>query len=457
MTTPHNPPSNETAHVAMDVPHEGTRLRQLVNGRRLKRLAGVFSAQMLVQLFGFMAGLLLVREMAPVDYGHYTALMTLVGVGAVMLDLGLSAAMLSLGGPHHAQPAPLAHLLADACRLQWRLTAWLALPLAGGGVVLLREQGLLPGHAVALVLLCLAVSVLNARNAVAVAVLRLRGDVALHQRLELGVNLARLAVVAGATLGHIDLALAAVTMAVPSVLMTIALGRALHAPPDAVDVADALGAAAGGFDGRLRSAVRLQAPNSMYYCLSGQLPVLLVAWFGHTQQVAEVGALGRLALLFTVVGSVLAALVMPYFARPRRAAELRGAFLILNALFLGLTLLLALVALTVPTALLSVLGPKYLHLAPEALWMVLSASLAAWSGALYSIGAARGWVPRGWLVIPVGVATLALAVVLVDVSTVAGAFQISTAAGASATLLMAGFVGLRLRRHIATQGPGAVA
>lgn len=425
-------------------------LHRMVNRRRLVHLATFSSAQVMVQMLGFLAGLLLVRVMVPVDYGHYTALMTLVGLGTVLLDLGLSAAMLSLGGPHHAEAGSLARLLADAHRMQLRLTVWLALPLAALGFALLRQQGLPTGQTAALVLLCLLTSGFNARNAMAVGLLRLRGDVALQQRLELGVHLVRVAVVAGAALGPIHLAVAAFTMVVPTLLMTLALARVLRSRL-------ALEAAAGVFDAGLAAAVRQQAPNSLYYCISGQLPVWLVAWFGQTQQMAEVGALGRLALLFTVVGSVLAALVMPYFARPRKAGELKDAFVVINALFLGLTLMLALLAATVPSTLLWLLGPQYLHLVDETIWMVLSSSLSAWSGAVYAMGAARGWVTPGWLVIPVGVATLTMVVMLVDVSSVTGAFQLHTATAAAATMLVLGYVGLRLRGHAAGLAAGDMA
>jgi O-antigen/teichoic acid export membrane protein len=430
----------------LEGPAETETLRRLVNRRRLLRLVSFSSVQVMVQMLGFLAGLLLVRVMQPTDYGHYTALMTLVGLGTVLLDLGLSAAMLSLGGPHHAEPVPLARLLAEAQRMQRRLTVWLALPLATMGFALLTQQGLGGGTAAALVLLCLLTSSFNARNAVAVGVLRLRGDIALQQRLELGVHVARAAVVAAAVLGPINLAVAALTMVVPTVLMSLALARVLRPRLHAET-------GGGGFQAGLARAVRQQAPNSLYYCLSGQLPVWLVAWFGQTQQVAEVGALGRLALLFTVVGSVLAALVMPYFARPRRAAELRAAFLLINALFLALTVLLVCLAATVPSTLLWLLGPNYLHLVDETVWMVLAASLSAWSGAVYAMGAARGWVTPGWLVIPVGAATLALAVVLIDVSTVAGAFQLNTVGAAAATLLVLAFVSLRLHQHLKGLAP----
>lgn len=86
--------------------------------------------------------------------------------------------------------------------------------------------------------------------------------------------------------------------------------------------------------------------------------------------------------------------------------------------------------------------------------MVLSASLAAWSGAVYSVGAARGWVVPSCLVLPLGIGTLVAAVWLINVSTVIGSFMMNTASAAVATLLVVVFVGGKLRRLTRTDSVG---
>ena len=57
------------------------------------------------------------------------------------------------------------------------------------------------------------------------------------------------------------------------------------------------------------------AANAVFYCFQGQITVFLISFFGHhVSSVAEVGALGRLAMIFAVGMLVLAtsALLAPY-------------------------------------------------------------------------------------------------------------------------------------------------
>ncbi|RVU45086.1 oligosaccharide flippase family protein [Rubrivivax rivuli] len=439
-------------------------LRGLLNQRRLRQLLGFAAAQGGVQLLGFVAGLLLVRWMAPADYGHYTAAVALLSLVSVMLDLGLSSAMLSLGGPHHADRAALARLQQAARRLQWRLFGLLLLPLAALGALLLGDPALSLPATAALVGLCLLLGLVNARNALAIALMRLQGQAALQQKLEFAVHAARVCSVAGAGVGVIDIGIGALLMALPTLLLAAALRWAAPAwRPDAgpatahAEAEAAEGAAAAQAEGhaaRLQALVARQAPNSVYYCLSAQLPVALVAWLGQAQQVAEVGALSRLAMLFTVLSNVLAALVAPYFARPRLAGELRTGFGLVNAGFALLCAALGTLALLLPGPLLWVLGPQYLHLKAETPWMVLSTTLSVWAGAVYAIGAARGWIVPALLNIPLGLLALLAALLLFDAGTAAGAFQINTAVAAASVLLLVGYTAWRLLGNTRLWAPG---
>ncbi|KPF47831.1 hypothetical protein IP87_00295 [beta proteobacterium AAP121] len=442
------PPAAASASQALALgpgPAPAALLRGLLNQRRLRQLLGFAVAQGGVQLLGFVAGLLLVRWMAPADYGHYTAAVALLSLVSVMLDLGLSSAMLSLGGPHHADRAALGLLQQQAQRLQWRLLGLLLLPLAALGAMLLNDPALPAPTTAALVALCLLLGLVNARNAQAIALMRLQGQAALQQKLEFAVHAARVCSVAGAGLGVIDIGVGALLMALPTLLLAAALRWALRPLQPAADQhsptaqEQALSCTA-----RLQALVARQAPNSAYYCLSAQLPVALVAWLGQAQQVAEVGALSRLAMLFTVLSNVLAALVAPYFARPRLAGELRTGFWLVNAGFAVLGVALGMLALLLPGPLLWVLGPQYLHLQAETPWMVLSTTLSVWAGAVYAIGAARGWIVPALLNIPLGLLALLGALLVFDASTAAGAFQINTAVAGASVLLLVSYTAWRL-------------
>lgn len=420
----------------------------LITHSRMARLASYVSAQVVVQLVGFVAGIVLVRQMEQTQYGYYVLAISMVGVANVLLDLGLGTAVLAIGGRSMATPDRLAGVVGAAFSLQRQLAV-------GGAVVLLpvfasmfAGQGLTTENVIALSLLAITCSVLNARNQVALSVVRLQGNLALQQRLEIGVNVGKLFLVLAAVLVYIDARVAVAVNLVAAAVMFVFLRNYVRGH------VGTLGKAAHEHDGPLRSFVRQQAPNSLYYCASGQIAIWLVGLQGHTDRVAEVGALGRLALVFTLIGAVVAALVQPYFARATARRELIAGFLALNGFFGVLTALLTGFAAALPGVMLWILGPRYDTLTRELIWMVLSASLAAWSGAVYSVGAARGWVVPSYLVLPLGIGTLAAAVWLIDVSTVIGSFMMNTASAAVATLLVVVFVGGKLRRLTRTDSVG---
>lgn len=411
----------------------------LITRHRLTRLAGFTSVQFAVQVIGFASGIVLVRYMEPAQYGHYTLSISMVGLANVMFDLGLATAVLANGGALHADRGRLGALVGDAWVLQQRLAIVGALLLVPVFAAMFVWQGLAPAEVAVLALLVIGCTAFTVRNAIALSVVRLRGDLALQQWLEVGVNIGKLFMILAATLIFIDARLAvAINLAAAAATFWM-LRRYLAVQLGACTRATREHAAA------LTGFVRRQAPNSLYYCISGQIAIWMVGLFGNADRVGEIGALGRLAVLFTIVGAVVTALVQPYFARAVTRRELVSGFGALNVFFSLLTAGLAVATLTIPGPFLWILGPRYAGLSAELVWMVLAASFSAWSGAVYSVGAARSWVVPATIVIPSGIATLALAAWLLDLSTVAGGFMMNAAVSAMALLVTVGFVTARLR------------
>lgn len=428
---------------AFSEPGVGVAPLRLLSPARLARLLRFATAQGVVQLLGFASGLLLVHVLAQTTYGHYTLAVSLLGLATVMLDLGLATAVLSHGGRllgvgvgvGVGQRPRLPGLLADARDLQRRLAiavGLLLLPLVAG---MFLWQGIAPSIVAALVLLVLFSGWLSVRNAVAFSVLRLLGDAGTQQKIELAGNAAKLLLLALLTLVWID-----ATLALAAGLLATAAAGWLAWRRVRLHLGGPV-AATGEQSAALAGSVRRQAPNSAYYCISGQLPVWLVGILGSAERVAEVGALGRLAMVFALVGAVFAGLVQPYFARRQSRRDLLQGFAVVNLAFLALTVLLTAAALLLPQALLWILGPRYAGLHAELVPMVLASSLGAWSAALYSAGAARNWIVPAALVIPVSLATLVASALFFDVATVAGSLQMSLAGAAAALAMTLAFVG----------------
>lgn len=414
----------------------------LITRQRLTRLASFASTQLAVQLIGFGSGILIVRYMEQAQYGYYTLALSMVGIAVVLSDLGLATAVMAIGGRFMGQRRVLGALVADAYAQHRRMT-WLSFGvLLPCFVALLLRQQAAHWQVAALVVTVVATAVLSVRAGVALQMARLLGHVALQQKLDLGVNLVKLGLLMAATWVVLDATVASLVNLGVAAASFVVLTRHLDAHLDLPAHATRSHTPA------LRAHLWKQAPNSVYYVLSSQLALWLIGVFGSAERVAEVGALSRLAALFTVIGAVTAALLLPYFARNDGPAELAAGFASVNAFYAALLVALVAFAMAFPVPILWVLGGGYGSLHSELVWMVVAATLSAWGGAIYSIGCARGWVLPIGLTVSTGVLATVVAASSVDVSTVRGSFMINAATGLVSTVVAFGYFSWQLRRLV---------
>jgi hypothetical protein len=169
------------------------------------------------------------------------------------------------------------------------------------------------------------------------------------------------------------------------------------------------------------SFIRNQAPNAIFFCLQGQITILLITIFGHRAgAVAEVGALGRLAMIFAVLGNLITNIFAPAFARCHEARKLGWLYAGIAGGVVGFSLLVFSGATFLPNEFLFVLGNKYSHLQRELLLMVGGATLNMIASTLWTLNASRAWIVGSWLYIPLTLGTQLLLIPFIDFSTVIG-------------------------------------
>jgi hypothetical protein len=140
--------------------------------------------------------------------------------------------------------------------------------------------------------------------------------------------------------------------------------------------------------------------------VQGQITVFLISFFAHrTSSVAEVGALGRLAMIFTVLTNLLTNIFIPAFARCQNRTRLRSLYLEIVGGVTVFCLLIIAAAGIFPEEFLFVLGSKYAHLHRELLLMVGASVLAALSGTFWALNASKAWIAGSWLYIPLTLIT----------------------------------------------------
>ena len=382
--------------------------------RWLRLLAGFTSAQLVIQLLGFLSGILIVRYLSKPDYAWFTIANTLVATMGMLADSGISGALSAVGGTVWQDDARFGSLIRTALTLRRRL-AFVAVLVVTPVFVWMLVKNHAPAATIAVVVpAALLALTLQLTAGVLGVVISLRQEIRRMQFMGLAAALLRLSLLAPACLIFLDVRVAVIIGTVGMALQVWLLRRwvsksvAWHAPesPD--------------YRGQILAIVKRQAPLTIFYCLQSQIIIWLISIFGNAQRVAEIGALGRFAMIFTLVYSVMNGIVVPRFARCQDRRTLRRRYWQVATSFTLLAGTLVALSAIFPRPLLWVLGTQYANLENEVWLMMLSAASSGLFVALVSLTYSKGWIMPAAISIPLEIVTQLVLIVTFDISSVRG-------------------------------------
>lgn len=377
-------------------------------------LAGFVSVQVVVQVLGFLGGILLVRCLPKEQYGFFTIGNSMLAMMSMLADNGIGSALSAIGGRVHDDRMRFGSLVKTALRLRrvfavvsmvvvFPILLWMLLRNgAGRGDVLGVSTG---------VLLAL---VFQLGVGVYAVVPRLKFQTGRVQTLDLASTLLRVGLLFAAWAVFLDASVAIYISALALGLQYVLLRRWI---PDSIDLS---APPRPEYHAGIAAIVKRQAPNTIYYCIHTQIGVWLIGTFGSAAGVAEVGALGRLAMIFAIMSSVMSGLILPRFARCHSPGLLKRRYWQILFGYASFGAVLVAVAAVFPSELLWILGKNYAGLKAEVLLMVVGAVVGAIDVTMYSLNISRGWIVSAWLGIPTGLLSQIIGIVVFDVSTVRG-------------------------------------
>ncbi len=364
------------------------------------RVISLFAGQLAVQILGFATGMLLLRWMSVDAFAQYGVAFGFQCMLGSFIDLGFSGSIVSLVGARGDQREVVGGYIA-AARWWRRVLMTLVTPVAAIAFyyINVRQGWPLAGGSVLFVCIVLTLYV-SGWNAWASAPLLIHQRLSQMYRTQITAAVARLAACAGLFALH---TLNAVTLTL--VNTAVAAGIAWSYWQTARPYFDEPRESSPVIRKEMRRYLAPLLAGVIFYALQGQLYTLLISVFGHTQSVAEVAALGRLAQLFTLLGAIHGMLVVPYFARLARDL-LPSRYLLALAASIALGVVLTAASYLFPDPVLWILGGKYRHLQTELGWMVLANSLGFIGGVLWSIHSARKWIFWSGTFLYIGLITL---------------------------------------------------
>lgn len=383
------------------------------------KLSKYISAQLLVQFFGLACGILLIRNLSKQEYAYFTLANSLQGSMNVLASSGIISALSAIGGKVWQDPFRFSQLVSTAMRLRLRLATVSAAAVSPILLFLLLKNGASLGYSLFLIVGILIELALYLRNSIWQVVLQLNTKINQIQKVELLGSGSRLALLA--------ISNTILSAGLGVFISTLASGFQYTALKKQVkDLLNSKASIHKEDHREIKRLILLQLPSSLFFCIQGQLTVILISFFGNTQNIAEIGALSRLAVIFSLIMSIMTNIVLPSFARCQSKYELRKRYFQILAAYAGFSGILIFLIATFPSKFLFVLGSQYSNLEQEIILMAVSQTVTALSTVLWNINSTKGWIELSWLFPPAIILTQIALLLFLDISTVRGVIIFST-------------------------------
>jgi hypothetical protein len=393
--------------------------------RALETFLLTAAAQATIQVLGFIGGLIVLRWLPVSQYAYYTIANSILGTISVLSDVGAAQSVMAQGAKVWQSRARLGAVMATGLALRRRL-ALIALTVSMPILFLsLRRQGATPATALLVAVSILPLFVNSLTGQMLQIALQLHQRLAPLQTTLLFAALLRVALIAIVVALYPVAWLAGLCAGAAQLWTNWRLRRQVEQFVDLTAAPDAA----------VRTAtvrqMRRSAPGAIYYAFEAQISVWLIAIFGRTQAIAQVGALGRLAMGFGIVTSVISLLWVPRFARKQPGPAILRHFWAAQLTILTFVAATVAVVALFPGAALRLLGPSYATLRHEVILAVAGGGCSMMAGCAYLMAAARGVVISPSILLPTALLLQLGLIVSLPISTVSGVLWLSILANAA--------------------------
>ncbi|CAM4102205.1 hypothetical protein [Gillisia limnaea] len=387
--------------------------KKLTEWSKLVFLTG--ASQIGIQAVGFISGILIIRFLPLEEYALYTLANTVLGTMIILSDGGISTGITSIGGKVWKSREKLGSVLSTGLHLRHRFAIGsliISLPILAY-LLIQHEASWLTA-----LLICLAIIPAfygSLSDSLLVIVPKLHQCILPIQRNSAKVELGRLFLIFTFIIIFPFTYIALLANGIPRLLGNFKLRKIANPFADPSKPSDP------NVEKEILSIVKRIMPGAIYFCISSQITIWVISFFGETSAVAQIGALGRLSMLLVLIQYLIGTFIEPSFAK----MELDKKIIIKRAIqvFVSLSILVCLVVFAVfmlSEPVLWILGNNYSDLNYELVLSITGGGLALLGNTAAILYLSRGWVLNPMILIGISIVSIALGAILFELSTLQG-------------------------------------
>jgi O-antigen/teichoic acid export membrane protein len=383
-----------------------------------KKLSYTALIEIVVKAISFGSGILIIRLLPIAEYGLYTLANTMLGSMAVLADGGIGTGVLSLGGQVYKDKKRLGNIVRVGLKLRRKFGIICFIIMAPIVYFLMLKNG-----ASMLMAFLICLSMVPAFFAGLSAKLfeispKLHQDLIPLQKINVGTNLLRF-LINLLTLFIFPFAGVAVLASGISQFIANKKLKKLSGKYTDFDVLEQSKITAA-----MLKITKRVLPQAIYFSLSGQLIVWFLAIFGDVKNVAELGALSRISMIFGLVSTVFSLSVVPKFAViPKDKKLLIKRFLQIQIVLILMGASVPIIISFFPTEILWILGSEYNGLSTELIILGGTIGLNFIYTGLHGLNNSRAYILHPAVFIPLNFIVSIGLIIVVDPSTTANALM----------------------------------
>lgn len=397
--------------------HRNLLYRKIINW--LKLIAVTSSTQLAVQAAGLFGGIFIIRFFSIQEYAYYTIANTALGTMTLLSDGGISNGVMARGGRIWQDKDELGIVLVTGLELRKKfasITLFIGVPSL---FYLLIHQGASWLTSILIISAIVPAFIANLSDSLLEVAPKLHQNIKPLQTNQLLVSIIRLLL---NILSVITLPVAYVALlanSLPRVYGNIKLKiitkefANLNQLPSIKE------------NRAILDMTKKVLPLVIFYSVSSQITLWMLSLFGNSGSIAQIGALGRLTVFISLIGTILSILVLPRFARiPFHETKKIIFFFTLTQIFLlTLSVLIVFSAWILSPYILSILGKKYANLSNEFMLSVISSCLMLIESATGNMLNSRGLIISPFIIILINLSSLIISLYIFNLRTLNGVLK----------------------------------
>ncbi|MCC9599951.1 hypothetical protein LOC67_05210 [Stieleria sp. JC731] len=358
-------------------------------------LSVTISGQLAVQAIAFCCGIMVIRLLSIEQYALYTLANTMLSTMGCIADSGVTTGVVSQGGKVWRDRTRLGVVLATGMNLRRKFAAACILVSAPILILLFQKHGASWTMTATMIAVIIPTFLVSLSTKIFEVAPKLHQSIKPLQNSLIGTGLLRMVMTAGFLITAPFGFLAILATGISQLFCNWRYRQLSLRYADFHQTEDPT------VRSNIMRIVKRSFPGAIYISFLGQINIWLISFFGSTDAVAQIGALGRLALLIAVFQSVFNILIVPRFSRlPIESPVILTRFFQVQTLLwiCGAGIVVAVGLL--PDQLLWLLGDQYAGLNHELILMAIICAITLIRFGIQSLNSARGFVMNPWIFMP---------------------------------------------------------